>query len=348
MLDKNDKFFTFIGGVFVHESALRDNLKNTDITKGDVLYYDIAESPDGRPQARNVSIHPSATTRKVVGPGRIRTGLYVPYIKTWGDGRSLTDPDCPSEFRNSMAALVPRLERAVRAETTSTQIQREIGFLLCCMHRDTPSSVSSGLKASISKGVLDDRAYAFALGDLAQDWQYETFLAIWNRADGQTGRADGRMLSILATAIWRTEGFVRVFDQASLTWLLDVLLRAMYTVNGAQHPGRGDVARLTEHCELLLGLLRSRDSEVPEVRLILQPHQEVTRNFTTQVEAAVAFVERSGLAVWSRVEIADLPEKPEGDTTPDLLYALRLYLTGDVGANAIRVTGVVDGEGQGD
>jgi hypothetical protein len=87
---------------------------------------------------------------------------------------------------------------------------------------------------------------------------------------------------------------------------------------------------------------------VPEVRLILQPHQEVTRNFTTQVEAAVAFVERSGLAVWSRVEIADLPEKPEGDTTPDLLYAIRLYLTGDVGANAIRVTGVVDGEGQGD
>ena len=33
-----------------------------------------------------------------------------------------------------------------------------------------------------------------------------------------------------------------------------------------------------------------------------------------------------------------------GRDPPDLLYALRLYLTGDVGANAIRVTGVNDGE----
>jgi hypothetical protein len=44
------------------------------------------------------------------------------------------------------------------------------------------------------------------------------------------------------------------------------------------------------------------------------------------------------------VEVANLPDKPEGESTPDLLYALRLYLTGDVGADAIRVTGVNDGE----
>ena len=338
MEDVNGKHFTFVGEVFLHETSLCDGLQSADLTTGDLLYYDIAKSLSGELQARNVSIHPSTTRqRKAVDPGRIRTALYVPYIKTWGDGRSLADQACPSGFRSSMASLLPRLERAMRAETTSAQVQREIGFLLCCMHRDIPSSVGSGLGAGISRGVLDDRAYAFALGDLEQEWQYEMFVAIWNRADEQ-------MLSIFAHAIWRTEGFVRVFDQASLAWLLDILLGAMWKVNGVQHPGKGHVARLTQYCELLLGVLRSRDSDVPEVRATLQPHQELTRNFADEVEAAMALVERSGLAMWSRVEIADLPKKPEGDRTPDLLYALSLYLTGDVGANAIRVTGVVDSE----
>lgn len=345
MEDRNGKHFTFVGEVFLHEASLRDGLTSADLTTGDLLYYDIAESPSGRLQARNVSIHPSTTRqRKPVDPGRIRLALYVPYIKTWGDGRSLTDQACPSRFRSSMASLLPRLERAMQADATSAQVRREIGFLFCCMHRDIPSSVGSGLGAGISTGVLDDRAYAFALGDLAQEWQYEMFLAIWNRADCQLGRADEQMLSIFAHAIWRTEGFVRVFDHASLAWLLDILLGAMRKVNRVQHPGKSHVTRLTQYCELLLGLLRSRDSDVPEVRATLQPYQELTRNFAAEVGAAAALVERSGLAVWSRVEIADLPEQPEGDRTPDLLYALSLYLTGDVGANAIRVTGVVEGE----
>ena len=118
----------------------------------------------------------------------------------------------------------------------------------------------------------------------------------------------------------------------------------MRQANSDKHPGKGDISRLTQYCELLLGLLRSRDSDVPDVRLTFQPHQELTKNFAEQVELSTALIARSGHEVRSRVEIADLPEKPEGDSTPDLLYALRLFLIGDVGAYAIRVTGVNDGE----
>ena len=38
-------------------------------------------------------------------------------------------------------------------------------------------------------------------------------------------------------------------------------------------------------------------------------------------------------------------EKPEMfRNTPDLLYALRMFLTGDSGANAICITGISDAE----
>ncbi|KQY62393.1 hypothetical protein [Nocardioides sp. Root140] len=338
MEDRNGKHFTFAGGVFLHETALRDGLRSSDLSKGDLLYYDLTESADGRPAARNVSIHPTTTRqRKPVDAGRIRVGLYVPYIKAWGDSRSLSDPDCPSSFRTLITTLVPRLDRAMRAGSTPIEVQREIRFLLCCMHRDMPESVSRDLAAGTTASLLDERAYAFALGDLSDDWQYNVFLEIWNRADAQ-------MLSILAQAIWRTESFVRVFDQEALEWLGENLLAAMRQANSAKRPGKGDISRLTQYCELLLGLLRSRDSDLPVVRLIFQPHQELTKNFAEQVELSTALIERSGHEIRSRVEIADLPKKAEGDSTPDLLYALRLFLTGDVGAYAIRVTGVNDGE----
>jgi hypothetical protein len=74
--------------------------------------------------------------------------------------------------------------------------------------------------------------------------------------------------------------------------------------------------------------------------MLLQPHQAITKELAEQVERATAFIAQASVRLESRVQVANLSQKPEGEDTPDLLYALRLYLTGDVGANAIRVTGV--------
>lgn len=335
---KTGKYFTFVDDLYIGESALSDGVQRANLRIGSRVFYDIKEFSDGRRAANNVSTEQaSIRQRKPVDPGAIRVGLYVPYIKIWGDARSVSDLTCPPDFRKRIETLVPGLERAMRAQSTPVELQREIRFLLCCMHRDMPWSVSHDLVAGATEWAIDDRAYAFALGDLSQDWQKNVFLAVWNRSDIHT-------LMVLAQAIWRTSTFVRVFDAASLAWLSDLLLSAMRDVNLVAHPGKDELSRVAMYGELLLGLLRSRESEVEEVRLTLQAHQERTKLLADQVELAAGLAERSGLALRSRVEIADLPDKPEGDRTPDLLYALRLYLTGDVGASAIRVTGVLDSE----
>jgi len=350
-LDRNGKRYTHIAEVkladgtttdlFLHESQLRGRVKWEHLRKGSRVYFDVGQSADGRYQARNVSDESTVTTqRPPIKPGRIRTSLYVPFIKTWGDARSLKDHDCPDHFREAVKSLTPRLEQFMKARTTPDEVKREVRFLLCCMQQDMPSSLQEGLVSEASQINLDElaeRSCAFALGDLSQNWQYELFVVLWNRADAH-------MLSIFAQAIWRTGSFVQVFDEPALTWLGDSLISAMKAVSDVKHPTKSHVWRLTRYCELLLGLLRSRDSENSGVQLALQPHQKLTKDLASAVEDAASLVDRSGLEIRSRVELADLPDKPEGDTTPDLLYALRLYLTGDVGADAIRVTGVNDSD----
>lgn len=49
------------------------------------------------------------------------------------------------------------------------------------------------------------------------------------------------------------------------------------------------------------------------------------------------------ISLFSRIRIT-VKNKPEGDRTPDLLYALRLHLTGDDGANAIQITSISDSD----
>ena len=320
--------------VYVGEFDLARSTPQASLRRGDEVHFVLVKK-GSRTFSRHVALTKGAMNDDIASA--MRRALYVPYIKAWADARALSDKDCPTSFGSQMASAIPRLEQVWKDDSTPDQVRSELRFLLCCMHRGMPQSVSRDLVAGATAMTIDERAYAFALGDLSQEWQIDIFRKICDRADVHT-------LGILAQAIWRTGSFVRLFDAASLAWLSDLLLRAMRDVNAVAYPGKDEVSRSTQYCELLLGLLRSRDSDIDVVRVTLQPHLERTKLLADEVEQAVGLVERSGLAMRSRVEIADLPDKPEDDKTPDLLYALRLYLTGDVGANAIRVTGVLEGE----
>ena len=109
-----------------------------------------------------------------------------------------------------------------------------------------------------------------------------------------------------------------------------------------QQTCRDWVGATTQSLEFLLGLLRTRASTSPEVKMFLQPHQNITKKLAKQVERVAEIVAESKVHLFSRVQLNI--QKPADDLTPDLLYALRLYLTGDDGANAIHITSVSDSD----
>jgi len=76
--------------------------------------------------------------------------------------------------------------------------------------------------------------------------------------------------------------------------------------------------------------------------MLLQPHQKITKKLAKHVERVTEIVAQSNVTLFSRLQLNI--QKPAGDRTPDLLYALRLFLTGDDGANAIHITSVSDSD----
>jgi len=257
----------------------------------------------------------------------------------WADARSITDGDCPMAFSREVNALLTALLDSLPSDV----VARKMMFLLACLHKDTVDTCVQWVTEQVENGhIRDPRAVGFALGDVSQEWQQYIFDRLascpWSDA-----------VSVFAYAIWRERHFIERFSLSELKALLSALSQRLCNVHplGMETVRRNDkwerrnwVRATAEPLELLLGLLRTRASDDPDIRMLLQPHQKITKQFAEQVDRIEGIVAESNATLFSRVQINT--QKPKGIRTPDLLFALRLYLTGDDGANAIHITGISD------
>ena len=338
----NGKHFTFAecpdveASIFIYEKGFLHG-NHDDFTEGDSISFELQERA-GKYSGWKVAGPDHVETaglRALVGEscqvlvGKVGRQLYFPVIQVWSDGRSLGDQACPPTFAAHLRKDIDFLETLLGERGLPDPLKKQVLFLLSCMHKDAPEVCIHWIREQIEKDSMHDpRALGFALGDVSQPWQKDALARL-------LARPSRGALRIFAYAIWREAHFVDKFTAAELNAVLNSLLDLL-----GKDPVRGRPT--VEMLELLLGLLRTRASSDSEIRMLLQPHQKITKALAKEIERVTAAVARSGVQLPSRVQIN--LQKPEGDRTPDLLYALRLYLTGDDGANAIHINSVADGD----
>lgn len=210
------------------------------------------------------------------------------------------------------------------------------------MGKDAPDECVQWLNEQVAReNVFNPRALGFSLGSVSEPWQKQLLSKLMEHATESALRA-------FAYAVWRDQHFIEKFDLAQLRSMLDLLSAKLSQIRSCPPRQGENDKRVTvnwtrataELLELLLGLLRVRDSSDAEIKMLLQPHQRITKELANKVERVTELVAQSRVGLFSRVQINI--EKPDGDHTPDLLFALRLYLTGDDGANAIHITSISD------
>lgn len=321
--------------VFINERSL---INPSNLFRvGTEVFFIILRKIDGKIEGKFIS----DTAEKVRSQAPrgvidwIHRSLYVPYIKVWSDGRSLDDTDCDSDFKTEMKEKFDWLSKVLLSSDLTQALKNEIKFLMCCTHKDMPDRLSAQLVSESKQKSIDVKSIGFALGDLSAHWQQEIFQFLMERVDA-------RSLKVFSIAIWRHEQFVNKFSGADLDILLTKTVSLLRAEMDKVSYSISESISCTKYCELLLGLLRSRESNDMTLRMILQPNQAITVRTSKIVDDLVELTEKTGMSLKSRVQIDNLPSKPEGDHTSDLLFALQLYLSGDIGANAIRVTSIND------
>jgi len=254
-------------------------------------------------------------------------------IQLWRNGRTASE-----ELERAAENFKLSLSKILEFERRLTS---DVRFLECCMHEDAPEDCIGWIFDQLEGDkILQKRAIGFALGNVSVEWQKD---ALSKLVDARTSDA----LRVFSYAIWRDESFVEQFSGPEFQGILERLSVMLSEIK--QCPPEKNkwtvpnwIRAVTEPLELLLGLLRTRASSDLETRMLLQPHQKITKELAKQVERVTDIVLQSDVSLFSRVQINI--DKPEGDRTPDLLYTLRLYLTGDDGANAIHISSISDGD----
>lgn len=357
--DKNGNHYNFVecddinADVFIHEHSFLNGWDYEDFEAEDEVSFEL-EQHGGRVSGNNVAgpRHKEKTRLRELDESDaealvrgIYKRLYVPFINVWRDGRSITDRGCPKEFADATKSRITYLSGLLNQANIPQAVKDRLLFLLACVHKDTTDDSVQRITEQVDNGdVRDPRAVGFALGDVSEGWQQHIFNSL-------ASTPNTTAISVFACAIWHEQHFVEQFSISELQATLNALSHRMANIRSMKPTGdqkrdkrtsRNWVRDTAEPLELLLGLLRTRASTTPEIRMILQPHQEITKRLAEQVERVTGIVAQSNINLLSRVQLNI--EKPRGDRTPDLLYALRLYLTGDDGANAIHITSVSDND----
>ena len=344
--DKNGNHYGFAkcdeanGDVFIHEHAFVNGVDYDGFAVGDVVSFELLEEERGLRGLRvaRPNCHVDDIADDIVMD--IRKRAYVPFIQIWKDGRSISDRTCPGQFAKAARDRIAHLANLLKLNGIPQRVKNELLFLLSCLHKDTAAECVEWITEQVDKGnMLDPRAVGFALGDVSEGWQQSIFRKL-------ASNLDNSVISVFAYAIWREQHVVEQFSIEQLEEILDTLSRCMSkSLDLGKRKGvSGKVFfDITRYLELMLGLLRTRASTNPDIKMLLQPHQNITKELAEQIDRVEDVIAESNINLFSRVQLNI--QKPDRVRTPDLLlYALRLYLTGDDGANAIHITSISDGD----
>ena len=190
--------------------------------------------------------------------------------------------------------------------------------------------------------------FKYALGDVSQPWQQQLLLQILEPID-DSGGTRAVTLEILSVAMWRDKAVIHQLTADQLNALAKRLNE--YLLDEIKWLKKEDkffkwnsfIVRL----ELLLALLRTRESTNPEISSLFDLDSSLTKQLLSTVEK---ITDKQGKAlayqlqqprVVARVKL-NLNKPDAYYQTPDLLYALKLYLSGEDGADQITITELVN------
>ena len=340
--DKNGNKFCYLkydsGDVFFHESNFE---KFTP--EAEKISFDKEKQKDRDGYvARNITIGRTIHKKTI---DQLKRSLRFPVLTIWNNGHSLSEYEVPDHFRNTVSEGTGTALTIMESENIPNSLKEELFFFLSCLHKDTPLEISQTLlEHSKDKNQLRkyQRNIAFAIGTAELEWQQELLLNMLHPVDNE-GLTRSITLEILAVAFWRVEELINKLSEQNINDLIVNLLSCLKfdLEKVAGGGGAYQISTLCKHLELLLALLRTRNFESESIKALLAPSNPVTKKYTHLIDEVIKLLQEKHIKLTSRIELEI--DKPEHlHKTPDLLYALNMYLTGDSGANAIVIKGISD------
>lgn len=343
-IDKGgDNVFCFIDDIFVHKSSLRLRKGQELPQHGETLSFYKIKDHKGKFSAEDVTIGANQPRECFLSKS-----LRFPALTIWNHGHSLSESDVPDHFRNAIFEGIQKIISIIESENMPDTLKEELFFFLCCLHKDAPEIVGARLLDAVKDKKLLRRYYkniTFAIGNAELPYQQELLEKVI-KPIGNEGLTRSIAMETLSIALWRSKTLINKLTKEDLVVLSRNLYGCLeFDLQKVVNDGKGyQIVTLCKHLELLLALLRSRGIEGEDFKMVFAPDNNLTQKYVALVDDISKIVIENNIKLKSRIEFDEkkLNKPAMFNKTPNLLYALRMYLTGGSGANTIVITGVSD------
>jgi len=340
--NKCQKLNLDIGEVFIHQAQFEGDLFDKNPIK---ISGDLIKSDRGGYKLQNITdvgLIPMAEVSSLSRRWRF------PILTLFDQEREMLSKDFPRSLRES-ANLA--LNNAVELLTVNTpsKMEQELRQFISYFHRIMPESFAQQLientknKTKLRQSMLN---ISYALGDCSTEWQKRLLSNILMPID-DIGITRAVSLEILGTAIWRSKSLVFQLTSEQINVLVnrvsDFITKDELNIKSNDKHFKWN--SLLRRLELVFALIRLRVSDKQDIASsmavgsvnsdkLLNAIQLLNKN----VGDTLFNIMQRDNKVKSRVHLDNIIKPKAFNKTPDLLYALNMYLSGDNGASSITIS----------
>lgn len=331
-----------LGEIFIHQTQFEGDLFDKKPIK---ISGDLVKNDRGGYKLQNIT---EVGTIPPIEINRLSGKWRFPILTLFDQEREVRDDDFP---RYLQVSANQALNNAVEllGFNIPNRMDQELRQFISYFHCNVPDIIANQwiedtkCKTKLRQSMLN---ISYALGDCSTEWQKTLLNNILTPIDDHGGTR-AVSLEILGTAVWRSKSLVFQLTSKQINTLVnrlsDFITREEINIKSNDKHFKWN--SLLRRLELIFALLRLRASDKQDVASsmavgsknsdkLLNAIQLLNKN----VGSALFNVMKRDNKVKCRVHLGNISKPESFNKTPDLLYALNMYLSGDDGANSITIS----------
>ena len=344
--DKNNKYFSTVyidnERIFLHENNYHRDTFREDFTSF-AGYKEASKNGNGY------------VLKNIFKEHRLSNLWYLPILILFDQARSIFDKDFPENLKLQAESALEQALELLKQHKIPEVLTKDIKQFIYYFHKDIPASMGNILLEKAKKNLTlknNYLKYSYVIGNCSTPWQQAVLKVVLKSIDDQNSQEI--MFLILGTAIWRSESIVHQLDSKQINNLVNRL--PAYLVNRLpaylvfdELKDTSVILRLKWNnllrlLELVFALLRLRESGNAQIAHSMEVGSansdkllNAVQIVDNQLGSMLFNVMQRDNKVKCRVHLDNINKPESYNKTPDILYALNMYLSGDDGANSISI-----------
>lgn len=339
-IEQKNKYIIVLYNKQTYWLHINNFIEKQDISKlkiGDIIYFEPSSTDKGLKaiNASVVDLDYNIIFNKIY-TDKIKRNQFALFLIT-NDAKSFSGSGELDLFNQKYKEVVDAILEYQELDfmKKNSELKLCLNKVLACNYTYMPEKRLNNVMDLLNNNQYDID-FAYLVADMSEEWQKTIFNELLSFVEKKASML--KVYQFLGVCLWRCQDLIYQLSDKQIELILTGLVETIDKFLNKDKVKRGNFYALSKYWQLVLALLRLRNKE--SIKHLFNPSSSMIEHLLDllmKTEQLILEQERLNNKQKFRTYVDFDIKKPEDEKSSDFFYALRLYLSGDDGANAIRI-----------